>query len=541
MNFNKLNTTLLFFLFISQIQAYTGEVVKAIKSPGSFVTGMAFDGEKLWVADRKTDKIYQIDTITGKVLLTIESPAYWPMGLAWDGKYLWNSDIRGRSDIAENLDGMIHQIEPATGNIIKTIKSPSSCPDALAWDGKYLWEADHVARKIICFSPVDGTTIKSFASPSNDPTGMAYDGRYLWISDRIKDEIYMVDPQTGWVIIVADSPGPHPRGLAFHNNCLWIADMQTDTIYVAKTRDDDFIYRKQMQKHSVNFSHELKNFGPGKVINLDVYLALPQNRENQEIFGEIKFTHQPEKIITDKWGQKTAVFHYDTLESGKSAFSEYMVRFKTWNTRYFIYPEKTGSLALIPADIKMRYLADDEKYQINSPVIKNALTEAIGNETNPYWIMRKIHQWLIQKLTYVMDGMWDTAPTVITNGHGSCSEYSFVFISMCRAAGLPTRYVGSTWIKGDETSMDEVFHRWIEVYLPGYGWIPTDPTHGDRDNPRDQAFPVGLVRNAALITTESGGGSQTLGWTYNANEIFITQPKTQINIEYFADWDIPDF
>jgi len=214
--------------------------------------------------------------------------------------------------------------------------------------------------------------------------------------------------------------------------------------------------------------------------------------------------------------------------------------FETYNLRYFIYPEKVGSLSDIPQNIKDKYLQDDVKYQINSAIIQSTIKKIIGDETNVYWITRNIHQYLIGHLHYIMDGAWDTAPTVINNGHASCSEYTFTFIALCKAAGVPTRYVGSVWNRKDIVYMDDVYHRWPEVYMPGYGWIPTDPTHGDREWPRDQAYPIGLVKNAALITTQSGGGSETMEWTYNSNIKYTTEPKTNLNITHYADWDKVD-
>ncbi len=534
----KLTATILaIWAFSFIINAQTGKIIKEFKTQGSHPTGLCFDGKNLWQADRETDKIYCINAETGKLIKTIESPAYWAVGLAWDGKYLWNADFRGRTDKAEDRDGMIFKIDPNTGNILKTLRAPSRSPQGLTYDGKYLWLVDDIADKVIQFSAEDGATISSFKSPAKSPQGITFDGKYLWISDRQTNEIYMVDPKTGYVIIIMDAPGNYVRGLAVKDQKLWAVDYEDDKIYQLKIKDKVKFARKNKELHKVHYNHETSCYGPGKILTLNVHIAVPENRDNQTLIKETEYNIKPSKFVTDKWGQKTALFQFKNIKPGEKISIKATTLFESYDVRYFLYPENMGKLSEIPNDIKAKYLQDDEKYQINSEVIQNTVKKVVGNEKNPYWIMRKLQQYLIGHLHYLMDGAWDMAPTVITNGHGSCSEYSFVFISLCRAAGLPARYVGSTWIKRDLASMDEVYHRWVEVYLPNYGWIPIDPTHSDRELPRDQAFPIGLVRNEALITTQSGGGSSTMKWTYNSSENYTTEPKTNLNINHFADWD----
>lgn len=516
--------------------AFTGEVVTSFPTPGNYPTGLAFDGTNLWMADRKTDLIYLVSPSDGRIVRTIPSPGYWPCGLAWDGKNLWCSDIKGGQDVEEYYEGVIYRLDPADGTILQTLPAPSKYPVDLAWDGKYLWCVDNGSDEIIQFSPNDGTTIRSFKSPTWECQGLEYDGMNLWVSSSAQDEIYMVHPANGTVILVMDSPGPVTAGLCFDGECLWNADYQVDHLFRLKTRDDEKFLRKNERRARVVYTHQVKNFGPGTVLTADVHLAVPVSRDNQDILS-ITYSQKPTDMVTDRWGQETAHYQRASILPGETWLLEMTTLVNTYEVDYFVFPDKVGGLDQVPAGIRSKYLEDNEKFQMDHPVIRSALQAAVGDEKNPYWITRKIFDYIIAHMYYEMTGGWNTAPTVLARGNGSCSEYTFVFISMCRVAGVPARHVGSVAVRGEDASMDDVFHRWAEVYLPNYGWIPVDPSGGDSDWPRNQAMAIGHISRRFLVTTQSGGGSETMEWTYNSNRFYTTEPKTFVNFEHFADWE----
>jgi len=318
---------------------------------------------------------------------------------------------------------------------------------------------------------------------------------------------------------------------------LWAADYQKDEIAQVAVFADGAYTRSKERNAQVTITHDVINFGPGTVTGLDVYLALPKNRSTQEILA-IEYPQPPDGKLSDRWGQEVARFTKATLKPGERATTRMRVKAKIYDVTYHLFPEKAGSLKDIPADVRGRYLADDDKYRLKDPVIQAAVREAVARPDNPYWIARDIYDWLHGKMVYQRIGGWDIAPTVLQRGSGSCSEYAFVYIAMCRAAGLPARYAGSVVVRGDEASFDFVYHRWVEVFLPACGWVPVDPSGGDQESPRDQAMYFGHLDNRFLITTESGGGSEYLKWDYNSSESWQADGRVQLRLEMIADWDV---
>jgi len=64
-----------------------------------------------------------------------------------------------------------------------------------------------------------------------------------------------------------------------------------------------------------------------------------------------------------------------------------------------------------------------------------------------------------------------------TDRVGSCRDLSWMLIHLLRTMGLAARFVsGYNYIDADDPEFE--LHAWVEVFLPGAGWVGFDPTHG---------------------------------------------------------------
>jgi len=60
---------------------------------------------------------------------------------------------------------------------------------------------------------------------------------------------------------------------------------------------------------------------------------------------------------------------------------------------------------------------------------------------------------------------------------GTCRDLSWMQIQLLRYLGIAARFVSGYLYKSTESSAHEL-HAWIEVYLPGAGWVGFDPSNG---------------------------------------------------------------
>lgn len=62
---------------------------------------------------------------------------------------------------------------------------------------------------------------------------------------------------------------------------------------------------------------------------------------------------------------------------------------------------------------------------------------------------------------------------------GVCQDFTHVMLAMCRAIGIPARYVSGYLYNGPDSHLRgaQASHAWCEVFLPGNGWFGLDPTN----------------------------------------------------------------
>ena len=69
--------------------------------------------------------------------------------------------------------------------------------------------------------------------------------------------------------------------------------------------------------------------------------------------------------------------------------------------------------------------------------------------------------------------------TTVQRGTGTCRDYATLLIECARSRGIAARFIsGYVFDADDDGTGGGDMHPWVEVFLPGAGWLGLDPTHG---------------------------------------------------------------
>ncbi len=185
-------------------------------------------------------------------------------------------------------------------------------------------------------------------------------------------------------------------------------------------------------------------------------------RKNGNRYAEFIF-NKPEKHININIIIKAELFRYDLLTAKKSRGKN---RLENPGLTEFLNHEK-----YIEKDhIEIQQIANSIEGQTEEEIVKN------------------IYDYVIDNMKYTKHGRQEWgAVKALQKGKGDCSEYSDLFVSICRAKNIPARVVTGYIVRPDSAPLK---HNWTEVYLQDYGWVPFEPSWENNENAvlRNRAF-----------------------------------------------------
>ena len=116
---------------------------------------------------------------------------------------------------------------------------------------------------------------------------------------------------------------------------------------------------------------------------------------------------------------------------------------------------------------------------LDSPRIRDLSMKITGSLEDPWEKALAIGRWVNSEIGKSMRECF-SALQVLQTGEGECQSHSLLTVSLCRAAGLPARFVYGVVYLPDREAFG--FHTWVEVHVGD--WVPIDPTLGN--------FPAGV-------------------------------------------------
>lgn len=83
------------------------------------------------------------------------------------------------------------------------------------------------------------------------------------------------------------------------------------------------------------------------------------------------------------------------------------------------------------------------------------------------------------------------AHEALARGRGVCQDFAHLMLAACRSLGIPARYVSGYVLPGGSFSDQAGSHAWVDVFVPGIGWVSLDPTHGTQQTGQHVRIAVG--------------------------------------------------
>ncbi|HDL17874.1 MAG TPA: hypothetical protein ENH29_02350 [Bacteroidetes bacterium] len=198
----------------------------------------------------------------------------------------------------------------------------------------------------------------------------------------------------------------------------------------------------------------------------------------------------PNEIFSDTDNGNQIYFWDLSPDLGKQDSIVIVRKVRVQSFELFTMLDTSEYLAYDPSTREYQFYTKSEFNIELTDAVKNCAIGIAGNEANPYRKAKIIFDWVKQNMKYRRKSGTRGVKAALKNMAGDSGQFSYLFIALCRAVGIPARFVAG--FQADR-SHELKYHTWSEFLLPGHGWLPVDPIKGE-----DQ---FGKINNRRIIAS----------------------------------------
>jgi transglutaminase-like putative cysteine protease len=231
-------------------------------------------------------------------------------------------------------------------------------------------------------------------------------------------------------------------------------------------------------KNKVEFDMSYVFTVSGQTRRISFITIVPKTIPNRQKITKIQYSPEPSRIFEQN-GNRYAEFIFNNPEKEINIdidIKAELFKYDLVTAKRNRPPNHISEAGLDDFLISERYIEKDHQE------IRHIADELEGQTEEE--IVKKIYHYVIDHLEYTTHGkgQWG-AVKALQEGKGDCSEYSDLFVALCRAKNIPARIVTGCSVRFDSESPK---HNWVEVYFQDYGWVPFEPSWGDVRSTRVQ-------------------------------------------------------
>lgn len=273
----------------------------------------------------------------------------------------------------------------------------------------------------------------------------------------------------------------------------------------------------------------LVNEGPGEPSKQNLWIALISDVPPYQDVLETTITPESYREVTDEYGNQFAEFDFSEMPAGTEIQIQIDYKINV-NSLDYDLSECLGELPDF-------FTTPELHVESNNPQIIELAEELSVGKKSACDQVRAFYDYIGDNLVYSFNGNNWGAQAALGEMGADCTEYASLMMALSRAAGIPARYIEGLYTSAEEgQSMARMEHAWLEVYLPGIGWTPMDPTLGRSSITREDYY-AAMPPNHIIVTR--GRSPSTLRGSSYFSHIYWPGNSTVIKVQEFG-WSIAE-